>query len=171
MNGLLLGLSFLMFVAILIVAPADGAAATLFALPIAGLAAWGILQIDEDRRFLFRLFVSAVLVRILIGTVIYGFKLQGFFGGDAFTYDFFGNALVKVWEGNKNYQPAIDLFSANGTASGWGMLYMVGAIYKVVGRNMLAVQYVNAILGAATAPLAYLIAMELFPNKRVARIC
>ena len=171
MNGLLLGLSFIMFVAILMVAPADGAPATLFALPVAALATVGIVQIKEDRPFLFQLFVSALLVRILVGTLIYGFKLQGFFGGDALTYDYFGNALVKVWEGNKSYQGAIDVFSGGGAASGWGMLYMVAVIYKVIGQNMLAVQYVNSILGAATAPIAYLISMEIFPNKRVARLC
>src|SRR5260370_13264990 len=36
---------------------------------------------------------------------------------------------------------------------------------------MLAIQYVNCVLGAATAPVAYLIALEIFPNKRVARLC
>jgi 4-amino-4-deoxy-L-arabinose transferase-like glycosyltransferase len=106
-----------------------------------------------------------------VGTLIYVFHFQGFFGGDALTYDSFGFALLKVWEGNKDYQVALDIFTGGGAASGWGMLYMVAAIYKVVGRNMLAVQYVNSILGAATAPIAYLISMELFPHKRVARIC
>jgi hypothetical protein len=171
MNGLLLALSFLMFVAILAVAPADGAPATLFALPLAALVCWGIVQIKEDRRFLFRLFVAGVLIRILVGTLIYGFHWQEFFGGDALTYDFFGNALLKVWEGNKSYQGAIDIFSAGGAASGWGMLYMVAMIYKVIGRNMLAVQYVNSVLGAATAPIAYMISMEIFPKRRVARLC
>ena len=171
MNGLLLALSFIMFVAILMVAPADGAAATLFALPIAALVGWSISLIREDRPFLFRLFVSAFLVRVLIGTLIYGLRLQEFFGGDALTYDYFGHALVQVWDGNKSYQGAIDIFSGGGAASGWGMLYMVGVIYKIIGRNMLAVQYVNSILGAATAPIAFLIAMEIFPNKRVARVC
>jgi hypothetical protein len=171
MNGLLLALSFIMFVAILMVAPADGASATLFALPIAALVGWAISQIKEDRPFLFRLFVSAFLIRVLIGTLIYGLRLQEFFGGDALTYDYFGHALVQVWDGNKSYQGAIDVFSGGGAASGWGMLYMVGAIYKIIGRNMLAVQYVNSILGAATAPIAYLIAMEIFPNRRMARAC
>src|SRR5712691_9900873 len=171
MNGLLLALSFMMFVAILMVAPADGAPATLFALPLAAVAAWAIFQIKDDRRFLFRLFVSALLIRMLLGTLIYAFRLQEFFGGDALTYDFFGNALAKVWEGNKSFQGAIDVFFAGGASSGWGMLYMVAVIYKVIGRNMLAVQYVNSILGAATAPIGYLIAMEIFPNKRVARAC
>jgi len=171
MNGLLLALSFLMFVATLMVAPADGAPATLFVLPLCALAVWGILLIKDDRRFLLRLFVSALLVRVLLGTLIYGFRLQEFFGGDALTYDFFGNALVKVWEGNKSFQGAIDIFSAGGAASGWGMLYMVASIYKIIGQNMLAVQYVNAILGAATVPIAYSISMEIFPNKRAARTC
>src|SRR6266850_4240127 len=171
MNGLLLALSFIMFVAILMVAPADGASATLFALPIAALVGWTIYILKEDRPFLFRLFISAFLVRVLIGTLIYGLRLQEFFGGDALTYDYFGHALVQVWDGNKSYQGAIDVFSGGGAASGWGMLYMVGAIYKIIGRNMLAVQYVNSILGAATAPIAYLIAMEIFPNKRMARTC
>ena len=171
MNGLLLALSFTMFVAILMVAPADGAPATLFALPFAALATVGIFQIKDERRFLFRLFVSALLIRILVGTLIYGFRLQEFFGGDALTYDYFGHALVKVWEGNKSYQGAIDVFSGGGASSGWGMLYMVGVIYKIIGRNMLAVQYVNSILGAVTAPLAFLIAMEIFPNRRVGRAC
>jgi hypothetical protein len=171
MNGLLLALSLVMFVAILAVAPADGASATLFALPIAALAAWGVFQIKGDRPFLLQLFAAGLLIRILVGTLIYAFHWQEFFGGDALTYDYFGNALVQVWEGNKSYQGAVDLFSGGGAASGWGMLYMVASIYKVIGRNMLATQYVNSILGAATAPVAYLISMEIFPKRRVARLC
>ena len=54
--------------------------------------------------------------------------------------------------------------------TGWGMIYMVAAIYAAIGRNALAVQYVNAIVGAATAPIVYLCALEVFNNIRVARI-
>jgi 4-amino-4-deoxy-L-arabinose transferase-like glycosyltransferase len=56
------------------------------------------------------------------------------------------------------------------TGGGWGMLYLVGAIYAIIGRNPLAVQFVNAVLGAATAPLVYLCAQHMFRNLRVARI-
>lgn len=171
MNGLLLAVAFAMFAGILMVAPADGAPATLMALPIAAVAGLVTLQIKEDRKFLFRLFASALLVRIFVGTMIYAFHWQEFFGGDAFTYDYFGYALYKVWDGNKYFQVEVDRFTGGGAGSGWGMLYMVAAIYKIVGQNMLAVQYVNAVLGAATAPVAYLISMEIFPNKRVARAC
>ena len=65
---------------------------------------------------------------------------------------------------------SIDVFYGGGSSSGWGMIYMVAAIYRIVGRNMLATQYVNCVLGAATAPLAYMIAVEIFPNKTVARV-
>lgn len=171
MNGLLLAIALLMFAGVVIIAPADGAAATIVALPVAAIAAWLIYLPKIDQKFLLRLFVAGLLVRIAIGTMIFVFHQQTFFGGDALTYDFFGYALLKTWEGDKAYQWLVDLFSGNGGSSGWGMLYMVAVIYKIVGQNMLATQYVNSVLGAATAPLAYMIALEIFPNKRVARVC
>src|SRR5437588_7057053 len=160
MNSVLAVLTFITFVIVLVVAPADGGTAMMLALPVAALAAWMISQFKIEERFLFQLFTIAVLVRILVGTLIYVFQMQTFFGGDASTYDYFGYALLKAWEGNKNYQLAVDVFSRGGAASGWGMLYVVAAIYKMVGQNTLAVQYVNAVLGAATGPLAFMISME-----------
>jgi hypothetical protein len=171
MNGLLLVVAFAMLGGVLLMAPADGAGATLVALPVAALAGWFIYQLKIDQRFLIRLFTAGLLVRIFVGTMIFVFQQQTFFGGDAFTYDFFGFALLRSWEGDKYYQMFVDLFTGGGGGSGWGMLYMVAVIYKIVGRNMLAIQYVNSVLGAATAPLAYLISLEIFPNKRAARAC
>ncbi len=171
MNGLLLVVALVMLAGVILVAPSDGGAATLVALPIAALAAWCIYRPKIDHRFLIRLFAAGLLVRIFVGTIIFAFHQQTFFGGDALTYDYFGFALMKTWEGDRSYQYLVDLFSGGGGASGWGMLYMVAVIYKIVGQNMLATQYVNSVLGAATAPLAYMISMELFPNKRVARVC
>ena len=170
MNGLLLAIALLLLGVVLVVAPADGGPAALITLPLVAAVTFGIYRLD-DRTFLLRLFLVALLLRITIGTFIYVFHWQDFFGGDAFTYDFFGNALFSLWQGDLGYQRAIDTFSGGGSASGWGMLYMVAAIYKLVGRNMLATQYVNCVIGAATAPVAYMIAMEIFPNKRVARVC
>src|SRR5437016_2547671 len=143
MNSLLAVLAFGMFVMIMVVTPAEGGPAIMIVLPVAAIAAWMIFQYETEQRFLLRLFASALLVRILVGTLINIFQMQTFFGGDALTYDYFGYALLNTWEGNKNYQIAVDVFSRGGAASGWGMLYVVAAIYKIVGRNMLAVQYVN----------------------------
>src|SRR5258707_1017660 len=114
-----------MFVGILAVAPADGATATLITFPVVAVAGFMVFRITDDRKFLLRLFVAALLVRVLIGTLIYTFHLQDFFGGDAFTYDLFGNALLRSWEGEKYYQTMVDLFTGGGRSSGWGMIYMV----------------------------------------------
>ncbi len=148
----------------------EGVPALLFTAPFAVGVALAISRIKADKQFLLRVFVSALVLRILIGTLIYVFHLQEFFGGDAITFDFFGNALLKTWEGDKYSQYFVDLFSGGGANSGWGMLYIVAVIYKFVGRNMLATQYLNCVLGASTAPLSYLMAVEIFPHKKVARI-
>ena len=169
MNGLLLAFALLLLGVLLVVAPADGGPAVLLTLPLVAAATYGIYKL-EDRKFLIRLFLTAFLLRIVIGTLIYVFHWQTFFGGDAITYDFFGYAVMNVWQGKPEYQRVIDIFSGGGSSSGWGMLYMVGAIYEIVGRNMLATQYVNCVLGAATAPLAYMMAMEIFPNRTAARV-
>lgn len=168
MNGLLLALALALFGAVLVVAPAEGGPAALASLPVIAAVAIGIYQL-EDRKFLVRLFIAAFLVRVLMGTVIYIFHWQLFFGGDALTYDGLGNALQNVWSGNVVFQRALDDFYRGGASSGWGMMYMVAAIYQLVGRNPLATQFVNCVLGAATAVLGYLITAEIFPNRRVAR--
>src|SRR5260370_22235138 len=152
-----------MFMGILMVAPADGGTATVIAVHFVALVGFMVFRIEEDRKFLMRLFFAGLLARLFLGTLIYVFHWQEFFGGDAFTSDFFGYAQLQAWGGDKYYQGLADLFTGGGTSSGWGMLYMVAAIYKLIGRNMLAIQYVNSVLGAATAPVVYLIALGVFP--------
>ncbi len=169
MNGVLLAVALVLFGAVMLTAPADAGPAILLILPLAALVMLGIQRL-EDRKFLLRLFAWALLLRVAVGTAIYAFHWQVFFGGDALTYDFLGDCLNNVWVGNVDYQRAIDEFYAGGSSSGWGMMYMVAGIYKIVGRNTLATQYINCLLGAATAPLAYMTASEIFPNRRVARV-
>ena len=168
MNGLLAFLALTLCGGILLIAPAGGGTAILIMLLLAALAGGLIFGLGTERKFLVRLFVGAVLVRVLIGTLIFVFHWQGFFGGDAFTYDFFGDALLRSWEGDKFYQMMVTQFTST-AGSGWGMLYLVAAVYKITGQNPLAVQYVSAVLGAATAVVSYLTVQEIFDNQRVAR--
>lgn len=167
MNGLLALLLFALGVGVATIVPTGGPAV----LAGAGLtiaAAWAISRVGEDREFLLRLFAAGLIFRVVIGTVIFVLKLQDFFGGDAYTYDDIGYALMRVWQGELQFHPLIDhQFSAGG---GWGMLYYVAVIYRVVGRNMLAVQYANAVLGAATAVVIFLCAQHIFRNLKVSRI-
>jgi len=129
-----------------------------------------IRRSSSSGRYLLRLFLFALLMRIVIGTSIFAFNGQDFFGGDAFTYDFFGAQQVLAWGGDKFAQLNVDNFTGGGFVSAWGMLYVVGAIYGVIGRNMLAIQFFNSVLGAATAPLIFLSAEEVFNNQRVAKV-
>jgi hypothetical protein len=155
---------------ILLAAPAEGPSALLICAAIAGLMGWAVSRVDNNKTFLLQLFIGGLLIRILTGTVIFTFNLQDFFGGDAATYDFYGYALYKVWNGEQYYQSLVNTFIGESGAGAWGMLYLVAFIYKVTGRNMLAVQLVNSVFGAATAPVIFLCAQHIFKNLRVARI-
>src|SRR5688572_1749994 len=138
---------------------------TALALPV-GLYAY---KQGTDGPFLLRLFIAALLVRMVVGTAIFVFRGQDFFGGDALTYDFFGFAQLQGWAGDKYSQTIANRFVL-GEGGGWGMVYLVAAIYGIVGRNLLAVQLVNSVLGAATAVIIFLCAHQVFKNVRVARL-
>lgn len=137
---------------------------------VAAPVAWYAYRQKTDGPFLFKLFISALLVRVFLGTVIFAFNGLVFFGGDAITYDFFGQAQLLAWGGDRYFQSRVDSFIGTGFASGWGMVYLVAGIYGLIGRNMLAVQLVNSVMGAATAVVIYLCAHHVFNNLRVARL-
>ncbi len=152
------------------VSSADTARAVLLCTPLAALFAFYAYKQGADGPFLLKLFIVALLLRLVVGTVIYIFRGQDFFGGDAITYDFFGFAQLRGWGGEKYYQSVADKYVRGGEGSGWGMVYLVAAVYGIVGRNMLAVQFMNSVFGAATAVIVFLIAHHVFKNLRVARL-
>ena len=148
----------------------DAAKAVLLCTALATVAGFYAHKREIDGPFLLRLFVAGLITRIVIGLAIFAFRGQDFFGGDAITYDFYGNAQMLGWAGDKYYQSIANLFVRSGEGSGWGMVYLVAAVYGLTGRNMLAVQLVNAVFGAATAVVIYLCAQHVFQNSRVARL-
>ncbi|HEX7997623.1 MAG TPA: glycosyltransferase family 39 protein [Pyrinomonadaceae bacterium] len=172
MNSLLILLALAMCAGIAVLVPVYGVPAVVLCGTLAAAVGFGISRVKEDGPFLLRIFIGGLLVRMLIGALIFIFQLQEFFGGDAFTYDFYGAALLKVWQGERFYMVHVDMFVGSNTSGGggWGMLYYVASIYRLTGPNMLAVQFVNSIVGAATAPLIYLCARHIFNNQRTARL-
>jgi hypothetical protein len=185
MNGVIAFLVFVLVVGILIFVPPLAApfesaygpvtllscAKALAVCAIVATAAGVVIRrVPSYGRYLLKLFMFALLVRMIIGTCIFVFNGQDFFGGDAWTYDYYGVQQVLAWSGDKFAQLNVDNFTGHGFASAWGMVYIVGAIYSVIGRNMLAIQFFNAVLGAATAPLIFLSAEEVFKNQRVAKV-
>src|ERR1044072_2210776 len=148
----------------------EAAKAVLLCTGLAAIAGYYSYKRETDGPFLLRLFVAGLLARMIVGLAIFSFRGQDFFGGDAITYDFFGNAQLLGWGGDKYWQGMANQFVRSGEGSGWGMVYLVAAVYAVVGRNMLAVQLMNSVFGAATAVIIYLCAQQVFRNSRVARI-
>jgi hypothetical protein len=166
MNGFIATLLFVLFIAIPFVVPVYGGPAVLAGAVFALVAILFIRNAGPHRQMLLYLFTASLLLRVIVGTVIFMFRLQDFFGGDAITYDQQGFLLMKIWQGEAT-ESAIFLENPGGF---WGMPYFVAALYTIIGRNMLAVQYANAVFGAATVPLIYLSAEHIFNNQKVARM-
>ena len=185
MNGVIAFLIFVVVVGTLIFAPPLAApyeslygdvsvlacAKALAVCAVAAICA-GLLirRIPVQGNYLLKLFLFALVVRVLVATTIFVFNGQDFFGGDAWTYDHFGVQQMDAWAGDRSAQTNVDWFIGTGFASSWGMLYIVGGIYSIIGRNMLAIQLFNAVLGAATAPIIFLCAEHVFNNRKVAKV-
>ena len=170
MNTILLCLILAIFGAVLFIQPhyAPGALAlsVITSLPTLFILARGS---TEDRRFLLRVFIIGLLVRVIIATVIFTGHMEEFFGGDANTYDIYGRSLGASWHGDKYHLSRYEGFVASG-ASAWGMLYIVAIVYELIGTNMFAIQLLNASIGSSTAIVVYSTAQVLFKNKRVSRL-
>ena len=169
MNVLLIASILAIFGGVIFVRPEEGPGAlamcVLTSLPTIIILA----RAPEQRTFLMRLFLIAVIVRITLAMVIFVGHMEEFFGGDANTYDIFGQSLVASWHGDTYHTDRFFGFMNSG-ASAWGMLYLVGGVYEVIGRNMLAIQLINASIGAATAIVVYYVAQHLFSNSRVSKL-
>jgi 4-amino-4-deoxy-L-arabinose transferase-like glycosyltransferase len=126
-------------------------------------------RLPEQRTFLMRLFLIALIVRIILAMVIFVGHMEEFFGGDANTYDVFGQSLVAAWHGDTYHATKFIGFTQSG-ASAWGMLYLVAVVYEVIGKNVLAIQFLNASVGASTAVVVYYVAQTLFNNTRVSKV-
>ncbi|MGI8918011.1 MAG: glycosyltransferase family 39 protein [Pyrinomonadaceae bacterium] len=148
----------------------DSAKAVLLCGALASFAGCIFYRQRENGLFLLRIFVAALLVRVLLGTLILIFNARDFFGGDALQYDYYGFAQLAAWYGDRYFNALMELYNSGGLAGAWGMVYMVAAIYGLLGRNVLAVQMVISVMGAATAPIIYLVASHVFQNARVARL-
>ena len=153
-----------------VITAASTGKAVLLCTALAALAGLFSYRQGTNGPFLFKVFLAALLIRMLLGAAIFAFHGQDFFGGDALTYDQIGYAQLQAWGGDKYQNSMVNLFVGETGASGWGMVYMVAAVYGLIGRNMLAVQFVNSVLGAVTAVLIFLAAQHVFKNARVAKV-
>ncbi len=147
----------------------DAAIALLVTALTAGAALLIFRHFADDKLFITRVFFAGLVVRIVFGFIVHFYDLREFFGGDANTYDYVGNRLMEIWTGRSAFDDYMSIRAQATTGPGWGMNYFVGAIYYVLGRNILAAQSICAVVGAATAPMVYVCAKKVFQNIRVAK--
>jgi 4-amino-4-deoxy-L-arabinose transferase-like glycosyltransferase len=169
MNVLLLVLTLVICAGVVFLVPGYGPGALAVCAAISIPTIFILARCGEERTFLLRVFILGVLVRIIVGTIIFRGHYEDFFGGDANTYHIFGESLVQSWHGDTyHYSRYIGFVKSGGSA--WGMLWVVAIIYEMIGSNLLAIQFLNAAIGAATAAVVYFTAQTLFNNERVSRL-
>lgn len=125
---------------------------------------------EDDRDILVNVFLMALIVRICFGLFIFLSGSQSFFGGDAETYNSLGQRLVDLWFHNADPADWWSRRAASTSDAGWGMSYLVGAIYTITGSSILIAQSFCAVIGAATAPMVYFCAQKVFNNRRVSKV-
>ncbi len=148
----------------------DGAIAVLVVVILSAAALVIFRKYTQEKEFITTIFLVALALRMGFGIFVHVFSLREFFGGDARAYDIYGSALADIWMG---HPPAsglgVDLDDPL-SGAGWGMYYLTGIIYSVLGRNVFAAQSFCAVVGAATAPMVFFCANKVFNNLKVARI-
>ena len=152
-----------------VVGAPDAAIASLVTGLSGGAALLVFWHFSDDKQVITKVFLAALAVRIVFGFIVHSFDLREFFGGDANTYDNLGNRLMEIWSGRAGMDDYLSRRALATTGPGWGMTYFVGALYLLIGRNILAAQSLCGVIGAATAPMVYLCAQKVFHNVRVAK--
>ena len=128
-----------------------------------------LLRNTSEQTFILRLFFVGLLARIFFGSIIYIFGLSEFFGGDAITCDFRGAYIADYWRG-LTVADSYELTRWTATSgAGWGMHYLVAAIYFIGGRNPLAAQALCWVVGACIGPVVFLCSYQIYKNSNVAK--
>jgi len=169
MNTALIILSSLLALTLTFIAFPDGATSLLIVLAFSGLAVYLIRRYSDDSVFICQVFIGGLLIRMLLALVIYSYDLYDFFGPDARFYDLVGMKLIASWDSSIVAKTAEGRQIGSTVGAGWGMNYLTAIIYYLVGRNMLAVQMFCVVIGAATSPITYFCAKNLYGSQKVAR--
>jgi len=169
MNSIIIVLLLAVCVAIVFIVPANASGALVVCVVTSIPTMIVLIRSGPERTFLLRLFLLGLIIRLIVATGIFAMHREEFFGGDAITYDAFGDSLLRSWSGDTYHLARYNNFVQSG-GSAWGMLYVVAFVYQIVGRNLFAIQLLNASIGSATAAVVYYNAKTLFNNERVSRL-
>lgn len=168
MNKLVIVLCAALGVGMCLVSFPNGALSALMAAALAFIVVYAIKKyLPHDEAFLVNLFLIALILRIVLGFVIHIYELRGVFGPDAYLYDTVGERLMEIWWGQEATNDYLTRRASSLSGPGWGMFYLVAAIYSIFGSSKLIAQTFCACIGAATVPMVYKCAETIFNNRKV----
>ena len=148
----------------------EALSALLLVLIFSTIALIAIRHNAHEKKFLTRLFLLGLALRLALGFFIEVLDLRNFLGADALGYHLKGGMIVDYWNGLLP-PDHFELGRATSIRSaGWGMNYLVAFIYFLAGPSIFAAQSFCAVVGASTAPLVFFLAEKIFLNKRVAKV-
>lgn len=161
---------FIIAIAVCIVVFPDGFSAIVLSITISLPLIFVFSKSLDKREDLIKLFLVALILRTIASSAMYYFRLEDFFALDWRLYNELGYELANYWSGETLASALLQdkVLSFSGTV--WGISLLVGSVYSLVGRNLLAAQLVIATIGAAIAPVTYLFAFQIYSNRRVALI-
>lgn len=163
-------LYFIVILTVSITSFSDGFSAIVVSLAVVLPAIFILSKGDGKREDLLKLFLAALILRTCASAAIHYFHVANFFALDWNLYDEIGNELANYWGGNIPMSNLLKERVFTITSTNLGISFIVGSIYSVVGRNLLAAQLVIAAIGAAVAPVTYLCAFQIYSNRRTALI-
>jgi hypothetical protein len=143
----------------------DGAMAMLLATAIIVPALIILRKQTEDTETITNIFLLALVLRLSLGLIIHFLSLEKVFGPDAFSYHEIAAGRIDSWQAGFSSS----LFEMP-SAAAWGMAYVVTAIYLIFGKSILIGQTFCCVIGALTPPMVYFCSLNIFNNKRAARI-
>ena len=147
----------------------DGAVAIAFVIVLAGPVLLIARRFTEEKDFITTTFLVALALRMGFGVMIHVFDLRSFFGGDALAYDQNGAGMMDLWLGRAAASGYMQYQSDPASGSAWGMNYLIGGVYFLLGRNIFAAQSACAVIGAATAPMIFYCSKKIYNNLNVAK--
>ncbi len=170
-NRLLAIICAVIAVAVAIVSFPDGFAALLICttLSLTSLLLINRFFQEKEKEFLVRIFLVGLIIRVLFATFLQVFEIRTFFAEDSMLYDILGDRLANYWWGANVIQDAYLSRAISVGGPGWGMNYLIGAIYFVVGRNPFAAQLFITVFGAFTSVLIYICSKKIFNNQNVSK--
>jgi len=130
----------------------------------AGLAVTYAISPREDVRTLVSAYVVGYVVRVAAVLLVHHLVSGGLAFYDDWNYDEQARYLASDWSLSSLAYAASDLGTAH-----TGYPILLGSLYGLFGPSLISAKFLNVFFGALTAPIAYLLGVEISGERTVGR--